>query len=233
MHDLCLIQLMQLADSALPIGAAAHSLGLETLTTDGTLTPERLESFLFDYLYEVGTLEALYCRRAYRLGCGLDDAVFEEPWIALNHQLAALRPARESREASAMMGRRFLRLVLQLEDRIRLQQALAAAQRNDADIHYSPAFGLVGGVLGFEEEATVLACLHQMLLSLTSACQRLMPLGQSQASQIVWRLKPALLDTARRSAACDRDDAVHSWFSPLVELGGMRHPTLGTRLFMS
>lgn len=60
------------------------SLDLEALASDGTPTPERLEPFLSAYLCAVGTLEGLYCRRAYRLGREADDTVFELPWVELH-----------------------------------------------------------------------------------------------------------------------------------------------------
>jgi urease accessory protein len=77
----------------------------------------------------------------------------------------------------------------------------------------------------------VLAYLHQSITSLVSACQRLLPLGQSAATKILWNLKPVILETAKRSATC----AIHDvcCFVPLLDWGGMEHPALRTRLFIS
>jgi urease accessory protein len=92
---------------------------------------------------------------------------------------------------------------------------------------------LTGAALGIEEEATLLAYLHQTLTSLVSACQRLLPLGQQQATRMLWDLKPMLASLAKEVAerAIEVDEA--ACFTPLLEVGSMRHPRLATRLFIS
>jgi urease accessory protein len=220
-EPLPLLRLMQLADSAVPIGTAAHSFGLESMAAEKLLGVEELEPFLRCYLEEAGLLEAVFCRTAHGIGHG----EFPQHWAALNQMLSAFKPAREIRTASITLGRRFLQLALTLGAWPPLRIA------SETDCHFTTAFGLVGGLLCLDEQATVLACLHQLVAGLISACQRAMPLGQHGASRLLWDLKPALLEIAVQSRSLDPDGVC--CFMPLVDIAGMRHPTLPTRLFMS
>jgi urease accessory protein len=228
-----LLWLLQLSDTALPIGALNHSFGLETLAAEESLSAEALEAFLSEYLYEIGSFEIRFCGAAYRLGIGLRDRFLIEQWLDLNMQLSAFKLARENRSASATLGRRFLRLVNGLVEAPILAAAIDAAQQTETDIHHCAAFGLAGAALGIEQEATLLAYSHQSLANLISACQRLLPLGQTQATRMLWELKPVLAQLVKRAQENHFDVSEAACFAPLVEVGSMRHPMLATRLFIS
>jgi urease accessory protein len=205
MKETALLRLLHLADSALPIGGAAHSFGLETLVDEGRLAPGGVEIFLTAYLEEAGALEAVFVRRSWKAG-NLGE---------LSGELSARKPARETREASLKLGRRFADLV----------NAMLGHSLLETNLHYCIAFGAAGAALGIPADPVALAYLNQSITGLVSACQRLMPLGQVAASRILWNLKPAI---ARASLS---EEA--SCFSPYLELASMRHGSIETRLFIS
>jgi len=220
------LRLLQLADSALPIGATAHSFGLETLVNDGTVTVSTLVSYLHDSLWETGLLEVVYCLSAHRACHDL------ERWLALNMRLDALKTARETRLASSTLGRRFLQLAHDLIATPLIEEAMRQAKQQNIGTHHCVTFGFVMGNLGIEAQTAGLAFLNQSVTSMVSACQRLMPLGQTVASQMLWELKPVMIQVLDHASQMT-DVAQVSAFTPLLDIGSMRHPTLTTRLFIS
>jgi urease accessory protein len=215
-----LLRLQQFADSALPIGGAAHSFGLESLADAGQLSTDNLQAFLEDYILEVGVLEGAYCARS---ATEPDLAA----WFGWNLELAARKPARESRDGSAAMGKRFLDLAARLMDSALLREAAERA----GEVHLAPCFGLAAGVMGVDPELAAAAFLQQSLTTLISCCQRLLPLGQTRAHEILWNLKPAIADAARLASQAIPHDVF--CFSPLLDVASARHPRLHTRLFIS
>ncbi len=224
MEDIALLRLLHLADSALPIGSAAHSYGLETLADEGILTAANLEDFLAAYLEENCALESTFVRRAWncsntaprKLGAGACSVPTFAPTLQdLTRELSARKLARESREASLKLGRRFADLV----------NNVTAQPIIEPNLHYPIAFGAAGAAFQIPINTVAMAYVNQSITGLISACQRLMPLGQAAAGRILWNLKPAIVRVSfSEEATC---------FSPYPELASMRHGSIETRLFIS
>lgn len=206
-----LLRLMQLADSAVPIGGAAHSFGLETLAAEQEIGVEDLPWILRDVLRQSAMVDAVFCRAAHAARASHPE---------MNDLLSAMKPARESRLASLALGRRFLQLAATLVPEFATGEA-----------HIAIAFGAFAGALSLPVEATILGFLQQSVTGLVSAAQRLMPLGQSGASRMLWDLKLEILNTARDSAGVSIHEV--KCFAPVMEMASMRHVDLETRLFIS
>jgi len=223
---LAVLQLLQLADSALPIGSMAHSFGLEALVFDQDIEQgvhgcgQSLGWYLEDCLSESLMVDAVFCREAHA------RALEGAPVIDLNSQISALRLARESREASLTLGSRFAALAALLHP----EPALAALA-SLAELHHSVAFGYTLGILAIDADLTVGALLHQSVLNMISAAQRLLPLGQIQANRIAWELKRVVVDAVERTRHISFSTVCS--FAHLPELASMRHACLPTRLFVS
>lgn len=232
-----LLRLLHLCDSALPIGATAHSFGLETLVYDEELGVHELEAHFTAVLQESGVLEATYLRHAYRLGGRVTNAAGRSAqnelatWHHLNRRLAARKPAREIRDADHTLGRRLYHLARSLDE-----DTMWGADwdlESGGELHLSTVFGLTGGLWALDEEATTLGFLQQSLAGMIAGCQRLMALGQVRAQQTAWRLKPCIADVVEQSRCWANGEDDPPAFLALLELGGMRHPGLPVRLFVS
>ena len=218
--------ILQFADSACPVGSTSHSFGLESLVFDEDIQgevhncPASLFWYLEDSLSESLMIDAVFCREAHT------RALQNLSVVDLNQQVSALRMARELRDASLMMGRRFAALAAALHP----APALAALSGLE-ELHHAVAFGYVLGILSADVDSTVSAFIHQIAVSAISAAQRLLPLGQVAASRISWNLKPVIIRAMEKSREVSFRTV--GSFAHLPDLASMRHPCLQTRLFIS
>src|SRR5688572_23826987 len=143
--DQSLLRLLQLTDSTFPIGAFAHSFGLETyIARGGVHTVAALEEFIANtLLHVVAPSDGVACAAVARLGADWQSVVRH-----IDYRLTAMKVVEESRQASRALGTRFLRTATQL---FSLQRATTYLREIDAKVlhgHISLAYGLVCSDLG-------------------------------------------------------------------------------------
>lgn len=222
--ETALLHLLQLTNSALPVGAFSYSEGLETLVETGVIADAANVRHWLEQELAVGSirLEAAAMVRGYRA-----IALGEHSALAYwNGWLSAVKDTEELRSQSWQMGQALRRLL----------QALAPEVQGQLDaVGESPNYALVFAIAArhwqIPLEAAALGYLHSWAMNLIGAAVKLIPLGQTTGQQLIADFYPNAIAASRDILALD-DDNLYScgWGLTLASIG---HETLYTRLFRS
>ena len=221
-----LLTLLQLTDSFFPTGAFAHSFGLETyVQLELVNDPETFEMFLRSTLHHS-------FRNGDTVAIGLTYKATEiEEVIDLDARLTAMKVARESREGSIKIGRQFLRNTAILERNGLLDEYAAEVQSGRCAGHHAIAYGLVASAAKIDLFSAVLGYLHAHVVGQVSAAVRLIPLKPTDGQRIIHDIRSDLTDIARFAESAGMNDL--GGFTPGLDIRGMQHERLYSRLFIS
>lgn len=219
MDDRQWLRLLQLHDSAFPIGAYAHSNGLEAYAQEG-MTPTGLEGWLRSQLaYGFGRLDLA----AVALAWGAPTAATLH---ALGQELDAWKGVPGLRATSLALGRRTHGLAARLwpEERARLVGPLEGA-------HHAVVLGAWSRALDLPLRPTLLASAQGSVAAALAAATRCLPLGPERAQALLVSLQRAIADAV---ATVLEDPEASLWSAtPGADLHAHRQATLTTRLFQS
>jgi len=234
-----LVRLLHLCDSLFPIGAFAYSDGLEAAAAETHRdNPPHVVSGLsrtdvagdlgqwMDVVLDenIGRLDGPAVWRAWMMLRDRDwDAL-----VALDEEMAALRPAASARRSSRAMGLRLLTTWQALYPDPRLEHTLTLAGRGMLGPALPIAFA--GACGSMERRDAVEAFAYTRLAATISAAMRLMPVGQTDAHALLARTLarvPAVVDTI-----AVRDGEPES-FTPAMDIAAMSQQYLHSRLFRS
>jgi urease accessory protein len=226
------LALLHLCDSAFPVGAFAHSDGLESATASGQIaTADDLRAWLEVCRDEsIGRTEGPAVWQAW---IAFHDADWDA-LLALDDELTALRPSSGVRRSSRAMGRRLLTTWQALHPDARIEQALAVARGRGRERGFGPAlpiaFAGACACSGIARRRAVEAYAYTRLAATVSAAMRLMPIGQTGAHAILARALERVPEVVE--AIARRDARVES-FAPAADIAAMTQQYVHSRLFRS
>lgn len=226
------LAVLQLADSALPVGTFAHSFGLESALADGSV---RDEVDVADWLQEfvrgqLVTTDLLAVREVYAaLDGGAADAFAGVAGI--DEVLTASALAAEAREASRTMGARLLEVALDCFPSPLVREYADAVRAGECTGHYAVAMALTLAGLGIEREEAMRAYATSVLVGLTQNAVRAVPLGQAAGQRVITSLHPAIGRAVATALTLPAD--LLGACSPQLEIAQMRHEHLHARMFSS
>ena len=226
MQAAALLNLLQFASPALPIGAYSYSQGLEAALENGAVRDAAsARAWIVRHLHDVvAQWEAPITWR-------LMQAWSRRDWHAVaewSEKFIASRDSSEFRAETIQMGYSLTKLVAELD--IADADMLAQLQRKP-EVGLPTAFSCAVAALGIPHQEALLAMLFAWAENQVLVCVKSVPLGQVAGQRMLLSLR-AELEAAARYAQTVSDDDMCNW-APGLSLLSMQHEVQYSRLYRS
>ena len=224
-----LLNILQICDSAFPIGSFNRSYGMETYLREDIIcdahTFNKWLTMFFEnqYLYN----EGLAIKLVYEL---MEKNEIEKIW-EIDHLVTVQNVAMESREGAKLIAYRKLDVVLELFDIDLLK--VYKKKIEDGECYGNPAvvFSILVFSLGIEKQTAIAAYGYSVASTLVQSAVRAIPLGQKDGQIILQNTLGKLEEISKKIETLSIDDLGYN--IPGFEISQMNHETLTFRLFMS
>ncbi|WP_243458047.1 urease accessory protein UreF [Sporosarcina sp. Te-1] len=227
--DFNFLQLMQIHDSAFPIGSYTQSYGMETYIQEDLIrTKEDLLAFCKTYLFDnLAYGDAILIREAYFAAQQRDVGCL----LHLEQLCGAIKLAKESRDASVNLGRQFIRTAAPLVTAPFFDEWLGRIKRGEIKGHYAVLYGVYCAVNDIGAHQAIMTYLFSSINGLVQNAVRAVPFGQNTGVQAMHELITSITEAAALVANLTEADICNNALS--IELASMKHEYLFSRLFIS
>ncbi|GGG28124.1 urease accessory protein UreF [Pontibacter amylolyticus] len=224
-----LTSLLHLSDPTLPIGGFSHSNGLEAYVQQGTVYDAvSADSFIRSMLANnIKYNDAAFVRLAYEAASRQDVSEL----IQLDQECTALKSPKEIRQASMKLGVRLLKIFNRQTDHQLVEHFEKAILEKEAAGHYCITFGLYAFLLHVPVKEALLAFYYSAAVGMVTNCVKLIPLGQLDGQNILFRLHPLLEQLTEETFDLRRE--LVGVCNIGFDIHCMQHEHLYSRLYMS
>lgn len=222
-----LLRLVQLCDSALPVGGYSHSWGLEAAIARGQVPgPVELEGWVRAWLeHSVAPSDGVIVPHAARAADARDWAELG----ALNDLVMASKVSPTLRRASLKQGGALLGLAAGWPWSGNLAGHIQAA--GAGPWHHPVVFGALATAAGASVREALALYLQNAAGGVVAAAVRAVPIGHTHGQQLMARLHPLFDRLADQWANSSLER--YGAFSPAYEVLGYAQSQLYTRIFQS
>ncbi|MDF1754039.1 MAG: urease accessory UreF family protein [Verrucomicrobiales bacterium] len=213
--------LLHLSDSALPIGAYAHSFGLEGMIQMGMVHDlNTFDEFLHrDVAHSLKMIDfPLVSKSHAAMMDGLESELHR-----LDQLSWALRPSRQIREATSAIGRQQYRW---------FEKTWGSAGGLHLTRYQSPVvMGVIGAQVHIPVKAVLVSTAYQAYSALIQASLKLLPVGPRSTQKLLHSALMAIQPTI--DEAIDLPEEELGSFNPVWDIAAARHERAPARMFLS